>query len=65
MKANVGDEIVVDAPHTGDLPRKGQVLEVLETAGVVSYRVRWESGHESILSPGSDAHVVSAGRRSR
>ncbi|GIU86739.1 MAG: hypothetical protein KatS3mg009_1254 [Acidimicrobiia bacterium] len=61
MKANVGDEIVVDAPHTGESPRKGEVLEVLESGGVVHYRVRWDDGHTTIFYPSSDAHVVHLG----
>ena len=30
MPARVGDEIVVDPPHTGDLERKGEIIEVLD-----------------------------------
>ena len=58
MNANVGDEIVVDGPHIGDEPRKGEILEVLTAGGVVHYRVRWDDGHEAIFYPGSDAHAV-------
>jgi hypothetical protein len=54
---------VVDGPHIGDLPRKGEVLEVLETGGVVHYRVRWDDGHEGIFYPGTDAHAVHPGHR--
>jgi flavodoxin len=57
MHANVGDEIVVDAPHTGDVQRKGEIVEVLDAGGTVHYRVRWEDGHVSLFFPGSDAHV--------
>lgn len=63
MKANVGDELVVDSRHTGDPPRKGQVVEVLESGGVLHYVVRWEDGHTSILYPSSDAHVVHLNER--
>jgi hypothetical protein len=58
MEAKVGDEIIVDAPRTGGEPRKGEVLEVLETGGVRHYRVRWDDGHEALFYPGSDAHAV-------
>lgn len=58
MKANVGDEIVVDTLHTGELRREGEVLEVLDRDGVTHFRVRWDDGHETIFYPGSDAHVV-------
>jgi hypothetical protein len=62
--AAVGDEIVVDGPHQGDPPKKGEVLEVLETGGVRHYRVRWDDGHEGLFYPGSDAHTVHPGQRS-
>lgn len=58
MKANVGDEVIVDSLHTGEPPRKGEVLEVLESGGVLHYVVRWDDGHTSIFYPSSDAHVV-------
>jgi flavodoxin len=56
-QAKVGDEVVVDAPHTGDVQRKGEIVEVLD-GGTLHYRVRWADGHESLYFPGSDAHVV-------
>jgi len=65
MRAEVGDEIVVDAPQTGGLPRAGEVLEVCDPDGVVHYRVRWDDGHETLFFPGSDAHVVHLGRARR
>lgn len=57
MHASVGDEIAVDAPHTGDVQRKGEIIEVLDEGGTVHYRVRWDDGHVSLYFPGSDAHV--------
>ena len=63
MKAQVGDEIVVDGAHQGDLPTMGKVLEVLTTGDVVHYRVLWDDGHEGIFYPGSDAHAVHPGKR--
>lgn len=58
MQARAGDTITVDAPHTGDAQRRGEILEVLESGGVTHYRVRWSDGHESVFFPSSDAHVV-------
>jgi hypothetical protein len=58
MDAKVGDEIVVDAVHTGDPKREGEILEVDVRDGVVHYRVRWDDGHETIFFPGSTTHVV-------
>ncbi len=64
MHAKVGDKIVVDALHTGDPERKGEIVEILGEGAVVHYRVRWHDGHESLYFPGSDAHVVSPGHAS-
>ena len=61
MKTRVGDEIVVDGPHQGDLAKKGEVLEVRDAGGVEHYRVRWDDGHEGLFYPGSDAHTVHPG----
>jgi hypothetical protein len=58
MEAKVGDEIVVDAAHTGEMPREGEVLEVRSDGGVVHYRVRWHDGHETLFYPGSTTHTV-------
>ena len=65
MRANVGDEIVVDSPQTGGIPRTGEVLEVRDPDGVVHYVVRWDDGHQTVFFPGSDAHVVHLGRARR
>jgi hypothetical protein len=58
MDAKVGDEIVVDAVHTGEPKREGEILEIADRGGVVHYRVRWDDGHESLFYPGSTTHVV-------
>lgn len=63
MKAQVGDEIVVDGPHLGDPAKKGEVREVLDRGGVVHYRVRWDDGQAAIFYPGSDAHTLHPGKR--
>ena len=60
VKAQVGDEIVVDGPHLGDLGKKGDVLEVLDRGGVEHYRVRWD-GHEALFY--RDAHSLHPGQR--
>ena len=61
MHAHIGDEIVVDGVHLGDLSRKGEVLEVRDLGGVTHYRVRWDDGEEGLFYPGSDAHLVQLG----
>jgi hypothetical protein len=58
MRGRIGDEIVVDATHTGEPRREGEILDVLDNGAVLHYRVRWDDGHESVFFPSSDAHVV-------
>jgi hypothetical protein len=51
MIAKVGDRVVVEAERVGTAPREGEVVEVLERASGVLYRVRWPDGHESVFAP--------------
>jgi Domain of unknown function (DUF1918) len=62
MDAQAGDTIVVDARQTGQLPREGEILEVIERTGSVCYRVRWIDSHESIYFPSTDARIVARER---
>ena len=58
MQANVGDQLVIES-RTVDAPRKvGEVLEVHGADGAPPYVVRWSDGHEGLMFPGADAHVV-------
>ncbi len=58
MEANVGDQLVVESNKV-DSPRKvGEVLEVHGAGGAPPYVVRWADGHEGLMFPGPDAHVV-------
>jgi Domain of unknown function (DUF1918) len=60
-QAHVGDLIEIHGHKLGETARTGEILEVLGTGEHEHYRVRWEEGHESIFTPGSDAairHVV-------
>ena len=65
MEGRVGDEIIVDGRTQGDLPREGEVLEVLHTGGVTHYRVRWDDGIECIFFPSSDARFVHPRKRAK
>jgi hypothetical protein len=65
MDAKVGDEIVIDGPHTGDVAREGEILEVMLRGGIEHYRVRWDDGHESVFFPSSDARIVHLGAKRR
>jgi hypothetical protein len=64
MNAKPGDEIVVDAVHTGEPKREGEILEVETSGGVLHYRVRWDDGHVTTFFPGSTTHVVNLGSKS-
>jgi hypothetical protein len=57
MHATVGDAIVIDGRDVGRQRRRGEVLEIRGDKDHEHYLVRWEDGHESILFPGTDAHV--------
>ena len=58
MQADVGDQLVIES-RTVDAPRKvGEVLEVHGSDGAPPYVVRWSDGHEGLMFPGADAHVV-------
>ena len=58
MQADVGDQLVIES-RTVDSPRKvGEVLEVHGTDGAPPYVVRWSDGHEGLMFPGADAHIV-------
>ena len=54
MQAQVDDRLVV---HGTRGTRSGVILELVDGAGPQRYRVRWDDGHESTISPGPDATV--------
>jgi uncharacterized protein DUF1918 len=61
MAANVGDRIVVESQKVGTAAREGEILEVIETAVGVNYRVRWADGHETDFRPAAgSARIIPA-----
>ncbi|HET7720937.1 MAG TPA: DUF1918 domain-containing protein [Acidimicrobiales bacterium] len=54
MHAEVSDRLVV---HGAEATLTGEIVEVV---GENSYRVRWEDGHESLISPGPATTVKPA-----
>jgi hypothetical protein len=60
MKANVGDRLVVESHAVGSPRREGEILEVHGAEGAPPYVVRWSDGHQGLMFPGPDAHVVPA-----
>ncbi|MFE6160920.1 DUF1918 domain-containing protein [Streptomyces sp. NPDC055239] len=57
MRATVGDELVLHGRTVGQHDRIGEVVEVLGADGGPPYRVRFEDGHETLMSPGPDTVV--------
>lgn len=57
MQASVGDRIVVHGRIVGQHDRVAEVIEVLGENGSPPYRVRFEDGHETLMSPGPDSVV--------
>jgi hypothetical protein len=54
-----GDVIVVDSMKVGSPSREGEVLEVIRGPVTVSYRVQWNDGHQTLLTPsGGNTRVV-------
>jgi hypothetical protein len=61
MKAKTGDWLVVEGPVIDHGGRRALIVEVRHDDGTPPYLVRWlDTGHEALLFPGPDAHVVTA-----
>jgi hypothetical protein len=58
MRAQVGDHLVVEARTDSQHKQEGEVVEVRGADGAPPYVVRWSDGHEGLVFPGPDAHVV-------
>jgi len=65
MPFSVGDTIVVESEKASQSARTGTVEEVIRE-DPLRLRVRWEDGHESIITPQAGAasvkHVAAAKR---
>ncbi|MFC7307789.1 DUF1918 domain-containing protein [Streptomyces monticola] len=57
MQASVGDKLLVHGRIVGQHDRTAEVIEVLGEDGTPPYRVRFEDGHETLMSPGPDTVV--------
>lgn len=58
MKTAVGDRVRIHGRTVGAAERLGVVTDVREAGLLV---VRFEDGHEAILSPGSDCEITHVG----
>ena len=57
MRANVGDRVVTHGRTVGAAERTGEVIEIRGTEEHPLLVVRYEDGHEVILSPGGDTEI--------
>ena len=54
MHAKIGDRVVVETERTSQTARQGVIEEILQEQPP-RFRVQWDDGHESILSPAAGA----------
>lgn len=60
MDIKPGDRIAVETERLGQPEREGEVLEIKQDGLHVTYHVRWDDGHESLLTPAAGSvRVVS------
>jgi Domain of unknown function (DUF1918) len=60
----LGDLIVIDSAKVGSPPREGEILEVIQGEVSVSYRVKWDDGHQTLITPALGvARIVPASHR--
>ena len=58
MEAHVGDRLVTESNKVDSPRREGDIVEVRGADGAPPYVVKWSDGHEGLVYPGDDAHVV-------
>ena len=51
MQFEVGERVMAETESTDRPPRTGVVEEVLGPPAHPRYRIKWEDGHETILTP--------------
>jgi hypothetical protein len=66
MAFEVGKRVVAESESTDRQPRRGVVEEVVRGDPSPRYRIKWDDGHESILTPASGAlRLERRGKRQR
>jgi hypothetical protein len=58
LEAHSGDRVSIDAKKVGQPRRTGVISAVTKGISGTRYRVRWDDGHESVLSPGAGNMLV-------
>ncbi|MGH3366659.1 MAG: DUF1918 domain-containing protein [Nocardioidaceae bacterium] len=60
MHAHPGDHLLIEGTKVGAHRRDGQIVEVQGENGGPPFLVRWtDTGAESLVYPGPDAHITS------
>lgn len=58
MRAQLGDQLVVESPTTGATRRDGEIVGLHHADGTPPYDVRWSDTDEvTLVFPGPDAHI--------
>jgi hypothetical protein len=57
MHASVGDRVIIHGRIVGATERAGEVIDIRGSGDNPLLVVRYDDGHEAILSPGSDCEV--------
>ena len=57
MQASVGDRVIIHGRIVGAAERAGEVIEVRGDGDTPLLVVRFDDGHEAILSLGSDCEI--------
>jgi hypothetical protein len=57
MRATVGDRVIIHGRVVGSVERAGEVIEVRGQQDTPLLVVRFDDGHEAMLSPGSDCEI--------
>ena len=60
MRASVGDRVTIHGRSVGMKERTGEVIEVRGAGDDPLLVVRYDDGHEAILSPGTDCEILHA-----
>ena len=64
-RARVGDLVIVHGHRLGEPSRMGEILDVLGGPEHEHYRVQWEDGHTSTLSPAAGCARIEQKKRPR
>ena len=57
MRASVGDRVTIHGRSVGMPERSGEIIEVRGDGDEPLLVVRYDDGHEAILSPGGDCEI--------